>query len=345
MRALIISKYNRIKTYLPAIFFIGGFIWDNLTLKRVDNSVDMIIYASFLLLAALAIILSSRQITFRFSEYLPLAIQFFFGGLFSSFVVYYFKSASSLPSFLFMLTLVCLLVGNEFIEKKLHNSTLSVTLFGIACFMYLNSVIPVLTTFMNTGTFILSALLSLAFFLALKKMTLQKNLNPLPMYSFFICIILLYFLNIIPPVPLAKKEMGIYHSVIKTNTLYLCAVEKPAWYDVFKKREKRFKYCPGDTAFCFSSIFAPTKLRKNIYHHWYYKDPLKKTFVEINKIGYPLYGGRDNGYRGFTYKSNLFAGTWRVVIKTDDRKVLGIETFEVVDRDPRDTLSLMYLNF
>lgn len=41
-------------------------------------------------------------------------------------------------------------------------------------------------------------------------------------------------------------------------------------------------------------------------------------------------GGRDDGYRGYTYKSNLKEGKWQVDVITEEELILGVIDFEIV---------------
>lgn len=339
------QKINKIKPYFPAIAFFCGFTWDNLTLKRVDNTLDMIIFGAYLILAGIVIILIGKGVRFKFSEYLPMAVQFFFGGLFSSFVVYYFKSASSVPSLLFMLFLLVLLVGNEFIEKKLHDITLASTLYAIASFMYLNSILPILFRRMHAIIFLLAVALSFCLFTLIKKVSKNAFLDIRPIVGILCLLIIFYFLNVIPPVPLSKKDMGIYRSIQKIENIYKCSFQKPPWYSFLKKSEKKYAYAKGDTVFCFTSVFAPTKLTKKIFHHWYIQNPNTKKYTETDKMGYSLTGGRERGYRGYTYKKNMQPGKWKIMVKTDDKKTLGIAKFEIMSRDISEVMKMKVIEY
>ncbi len=333
-------KFNTIKPYLPAICFFCGFTWDNLTLRRIDNTLDMIIFGVYIILVGIVIVLIGRKVSFKFSQFLPMAVQFFFGGLFSSFVVYYFKSASSLPTLLFMFFLLVLLVGNEFIEKKLHDVTFSATLYAIASFMYLNAILPVLFRVMHAGIFLLAIASAFGLFMAIRALATKAQISAKPIIVVYGMLILAYFFNIIPPVPLAKKEMGIYRSVDKRENSYYCTLESPPWYSFWKESENNFYYAPGDSVFCFSSIFAPTRLSKKIFHCWYHRNEKNRKFTQTDKLGYKLNGGRAKGYRGYTYKKHLQKGQWKVAIKTDDNKTLGVIRFTIIPRDSQKEIKM-----
>jgi hypothetical protein len=42
-----------------------------------------------------------------------------------------------------------------------------------------------------------------------------------------------------------------------------------------------------------------------------------------------LAGGRENGFRGYTYKQGLQAGDWRVSVETENNKTVAVHEFSV----------------
>ena len=59
------------------------------------------------------------------------AVQFCFGSLFSALVVCYFKSSGSLASFILVILLAILLVGNEFLQKKYESFGVSLAFLSL----------------------------------------------------------------------------------------------------------------------------------------------------------------------------------------------------------------------
>lgn len=336
--------YHAKKDYIPTICFLCGSTWDVFTLRRIDNALDLAIFSIYLLLSAIIVVLITRNLNFKFSKYLPAAAQFFFGGMLSATTVYYFKSTSSFPAFLFLLFLACLLVGNEFLEKKYSNAQISFLLWSICAAMILSFVLPVLFCRMDAWIFLLAIASASILCLTIKSISITK-VSLIPTIGIYSLLILLYFTNIIPPVPISTKQLGIYHSVYKNGNQYICSLEKPRWYSLHKKSEKKFRYSPGDTLFCFGSVFAPTQLKKKIYHHWYYMNPQKGKFEEVAKIGYRVTGGRDEGYRGYTYIRNIREGRWKVLLKTDDGKTIGTQSFKVTRYQENQSRQLTALSF
>ena len=91
-----------------------------------------------------------------------------------------------------------------------------------------------------------------------------------------------------------------------------------------------FHYAEGDTVFAFAAVFAPTRLRKKIYHRWRVYDEAQQAWVSTDRIGYEVEGGRYRGFRGYTYKRHVRPGAWRVDVETEAGGIIGRIRFDVV---------------
>ena len=341
-----VQKHQR---FLPVISFFTGFTWDSVTITRIDELSDNLIISLYLLLLAFLIIMTlyseqnrfEKKFLVKYSHWYPPGIQFFLGGLFSVYVVFYFKSASFTKTAIFLGLLILLLVANEFLKNKLTNSYLLISLYFLASFSFFIFFIPVITGYMNAFTFITGSLagLMLPYFilsylyrkkLISSKKQYQKHLGLIG--GIYTIMILFYLFNLIPPVPLAMKYTGIYHHIHKNNAEnnYILKHEKPAWYQFFKTDDSKFHYQENDSIFCFASVFAPTRLTKRIAHKWQYYSEIQGEWIVTDRTVYRLTGGRDGGYRGYTFKKNIEMGEWRVDIITDDDQILGRIKFEII---------------
>lgn len=348
--------FHRYKRFLPVISFVAGFSWDSFTLTRIDLWSDNLILLSYLVLLGLLITIVNfvqdevitRPFILKWQNFYPLAIQFFLGGLFSSYVVFYFKSSALSKNWIFLLLLVLILVGNEFIENRLANIKLQFSLFFLATFSFLIFFLPVLVKAMNRITFIASGVLSLALVLGLlhfivrnSKLKSRTDLHQtIIIISFlFLLINVFYFLNWIPPVPLALKEGGIYHHISRSEDGYVLKFEKGPWYHFWKNSDQVYHYQQGDTVFCFAAVFAPTRLNKKIFHRWQIYNNQQRLWNTTDYLGYHIYGGRDGGYRGYTYKRNIQEGKWRVNVETEEGQLLGRISFSLLlSSGPRRSL-------
>ncbi len=196
---------------------------------------------------------------------------------------------------------------------------------------------------MNRWVFLLSGLISLVvitgFLRALFRFDSERNKTvfkqiALTILSMYVLLNGFYFLNWIPPVPLSLKEGGMYHHIQKKDGLYELRFEKGSWYQFWKQSDNTFHYAPGDTVFCFASVFAPTRLNTNIIHHWQRYDEKQDRWLTTDRRSYRIKGGRDGGYRGYTYKKNMRQGAWRVDVETAGGLLLGRIGFDVVARTP-----------
>src|ERR1700722_1309479 len=92
-------KYER---HISSLALIGGFVFDALTLKQVDQLIDNLWMVAHLTTVALCILLlnaiEKKESTEHKKEgalhfWLIFIMQFAFGGLLSTFLVFYFRSA------------------------------------------------------------------------------------------------------------------------------------------------------------------------------------------------------------------------------------------------------------
>ncbi|MBU1046871.1 DUF2914 domain-containing protein [Patescibacteria group bacterium] len=342
-----ISWFEKNEKYLMIAFFAGGLILDNLTLNRIDQLFDNLIILGYLFLAVSSIVLinyvQAKEKENKFSylskidHYFPLITQFAFGGLFSAYIIFYTKSASWATSWFFLIIIFGLFIGNERFRKNYKKIDFQINILFIALLSFLVFFVPVVIKRMGDWVFVLSSLLSFILIWLLIKFishfVFKINQNQKKkMFTHIIGVLvlfnLMYFLNIIPPVPLSMKEIGIYRNIEKiADGDYLFNEIELPWYSFGNKFIKISK----GPVYIYSSIFAPTNLETGIYYEWAKFDEVKKRWIVLNKIPYSIKGGREDGYRGYTSSSNLDLGNWRVNIKTDSGLVVGRIKFELIE--------------
>ncbi len=339
------QTYRRYEKQIPIVAFIAGFLYDSLTLTRIDLLLDNVILFSYTILAGVLMVIwasieqGKRHPAF-FVKHLGgvvFGINFLLGGLLSSYVVFYFQSAGVGKTYLFVGLLVALMLANEFFSHRLQTLRRQITVYFFCSFAFFTFFLPTFTHLMNVLTFIASGIIALVLtalvLCAIYGKSFFQNLDFVkrfgwPPIAIFAAMLLLYFLNWIPPVPLALKDSGIYRSVKRLNNNYEVRYTKPQWWQVTKNDDSTFEYTPGDTVFCFAAVFAPTALDERIVHHWQMKN-VDGDWITTDKIGYAMRGGRDGGWRGFTRKLNTAPGDWRVEVKTERGRLLGRVPIEI----------------
>jgi hypothetical protein len=348
--------WQKYEHHLGVGALLVGFSFDFFLAKRPDSVVDNILLLCYLFIAGTVIITLNLQKSRKGQEWEPffflLILQFCFGGLSSNLLVLYGKSGTLTTSAIFIGLLVCLVFGNEYLRSRYSLLRFNVAVYFTLLMTYATIAVPVFITHsIGTLDFLLSGLISLVFiavFLFILFITVfrgrdTRSLRGVSMIvgAIFIVFNLLYFLNFIPPVPLSLKDVGIYHSVLKDSSgNYVALYEPSPWWEFWRDTSATYDITTADqSAFCFSSVFAPTDLTAPIYHRWEYYDPTAKAWVTESRISFDISGGRAQGYRGFTTTANLTPGAWRCDVETAQGQLIGRATFNVVQAPSTPALS------
>jgi hypothetical protein len=107
----LVTWYKRYERPISSLSLVGGFVFDALTLKRVDLFWEnfwvivhlLVVGTSILVLRSIERETDEKSKELRF--WLINILQFTFGGLFSTFLVFYFRSAPISISWPFLLLL------------------------------------------------------------------------------------------------------------------------------------------------------------------------------------------------------------------------------------------------
>jgi hypothetical protein len=265
-------------------------------------------------------------------------MQFCLGGLFSASFLFYSKSGSVIASWPFLLMIFGYVIGNEILRKNYVRLSFQVSIFFTALFSYLIFFLPVVLGKMGDSIFIISGISSLIltglFIYILSWFAPLRTRKSAPILIFSISILfsiinLLYFTNLIPPIPLALKEAGIYRSVSRLpDGTYLAEGEAQNWFNVFSSNPI-IHLVTGEPLYALSAIFAPTSLKTNIMHVWQYYDEETSNWIESNKIELAIVGGRESGFRTYSAKRDVFPGKWRVSVETPRGQLVGRLSFTV----------------
>lgn len=334
---------------ISAAAFLLGFLWDNLTLSRIDRLYDNLVLAGYLVAAFAAIVLVNAHGARGFQNRLALRgvglaqflLPFAFGGLFSGFLIFYSRSGPVLTSAPFFLVLGAFFVGNELFRRHYERFVFQMTVFFVALFSYAALIMPVILRRMGGAVFVLAGVTAfILFFLAVQALSFvakeevarSRALLRSIAIIIFILFNALYFNSMIPPIPLSLRNIGVYHSLLREqNGAYRGTFEPAPWYALHRNTAAVFHIVEREPAFVFSSVYAPTDLETEVVHRWEYLDEAKGKWLLINMIRFPISGGRREGYRGYSVKENIQAGKWRVSVETLRGQTIGQFTFIVLN--------------
>jgi hypothetical protein len=353
-----VSKFKdfikRNEKYVPPVAIFGGFVLDAFTLGTIDNLFGQILLGSYLFIIAILIILinliDSNKIRRKFIVdkriYVDFLLMFLFGNIFSGFTIFYFQSVGGFANWIFIILLFGLLISTEYFKKYYNRMIVQIFIFYFAFFSYLIFLVPLVFKQIGVVMFLLSGVLSLFvfyFYLIIFQKFVKIKFDDIKkiikgVSGVFLLVNLFYFFNIIPPVPLAIKEIDIYHDVKRSKDAYEIKDEKTNLFSYLGFYETKH-IRQGDKLFAYSSVFAPAKINMEVYYEWEYRND-KGKWETVSKSPYPIIGGSKSGYRSFAYRIFSQEGRWRVKVKTKSGQIIGGKTFKVVfDKSVKDLTS------
>ena len=338
------ERHPRLSIAIP---LAAGFLFDVLTLGRIDSRWMMIQQAVYLLVLTVLLLLDVRTVPaplpsprglWRLWPYRAEVMHFLLGGLLSKFSLFYVKSASGLMAPLFLAAMFGLLLANDLPRFRRLGHVVRVGVFSLCLNAYLSYVLPTLLGSLRSWMFYVAALacwiLGLALFGAawwLRDGRVAARVFALPFSVVQALLVALYLARAIPPVPLSLQSMGIYHGIERQGNQYLLSHERAPW-KLWRYDDLTFRARPGDKIYVFARIFAPTFFRDGVNIRWLMRD-LRSGWIDQSAYSMEVTGGRERGFRGYAYKEHYQPGEWRVQVETEDGREIGRLSFTVVE-DP-----------
>lgn len=332
--------------FISPLTLIVAFTIDTLAFRRVDLLLSNLLLFGYLAIAATAILayhlIQSGHARGKFFltilPFTPVLMQFGFGGLFSAFVILYSQSAAYAASWIFIAGLAVLLISNERFRKLYTDFVFQSSVFFGVLLSFLIFFLPVISGRIGIEMFFGSqvvAVLVMVLFVKLfasvipemYRSSRRKLLRSI--FSILLLFNLLYFVNVIPPLPLALKEATVAHSVERVSGNYELTVEPLKWYERYLRYNTVFHRTNSEPVYVFTSVFAPTRLSTTVTHEWEYYDHVRESWDLVSRVSYPIQGGRDGGYRGYTREDALVPGDWRVNVRAADGRLIGRVGFTI----------------
>ncbi len=361
--------YARFERPLSSLSLIGGFVFDAVFLKRADQFKENFWIIVHLLIVAVCIIMLNREENegvdsiaeswnpAKLHFWLINIMQFFFGGLISTFLVFYFRSAVIQVTWPFFIILGFAFFANESFKRHYARLSFQISFFFLSVFLFMIYLIPVIAHQIGPVYFLISGLISLAilaiFLFLLRffaKAGIQRESRRMLMSTvvgIFAIVNGLYFLDLIPPLPLALQSSGVFHSISRTtNTAYSVTVEDQGstlWdkYGYYLGKPYVFHATPTDYVYAYSAVFSPLSFDTEIKHVWQYYDTSTRKWVTDETVDLSVAGGRDGGYRTYSIMQGLAPGKWRVNITTSSGQLIGRLSIDIVGVDTEQPTNIV----
>ncbi len=342
------SWYGKYERPISSLSLIGGFVFDALTLKRVDLFWENLWVIGHIVIVGACIVLIHAIEREEGAEANPSKLhfwltniqQFFYGGIWSTFLVFYFRSGDLAVSWPFLLILVLSFWANESLKRHFVRLAFQISLFFLSVFCFAIFLVPVLLHKIGRGPFLLSGAASLIFiilFLFVIRLTnveefkKSRKILALCIAGVFALMNVFYFTGVIPPLPLAIKDAGAFYSVRRNSQgNYVVTGQQQNWRDEFRLYPD-FSIVKGSPVFVYTAVFSPPDFDLSISHEWQRLDSATNKWVTISQIPLKVIGGRDGGFRTYSEKtSGLLPGHWRVNVLTSGGQLVGRVRFNLV---------------
>ncbi len=338
--------YEKYERYLIPGALIFGFVTDILTFRFINFTAAMILLAAHLVFIGSNIIIinfyEAKKIAGKFFSYwrvlAPLFLQYSFGNLFSAFLIFYSYSGSFSASWPFIITIIFLMIGNEIFRKYNIRPSIQISIYFFALFSYLNLLLPNVLKNLSATLFVVSGVLSVIYIILfttiLSNYTIQvkvkKKIIITSVFLIFSLMNLFYFFNLIPPIPLSIRDIGIFHNIKRHNDGYIITTEGCGNYiSCYFYHEKRHILSESQKIYLYSAVFAPSEMTLNAVHQWQKYNYNKKKWETKATIPFEVFGGREIGYRWYTFYT-VSPGYWRVNVKTENGQTIGRKNFYII---------------
>jgi hypothetical protein len=335
-----IQVWTFLRQLYPVAAFLGGFVWDALTIGQRIRVVDFWRLGAFLLGAALLTLWLARRGARGVAAPMAdqslrgrcrslvwqapyLLLQFFFGGIFSALFILYFKSSGHLGTWLTAAFLGALLIGNEFAGDHYgQRFTLTWALFALNAILLFNFALPHALGSLDPLWFYASTAAGLILTLLLRWLAPGRPGRSGPAWSLAALLTLAFSLDMIAPVPLVKRQMAVGQEFVQADGRYTLQIERAAWWQGWRDQASTVHVPEGGRLYGVSAVFAPLGVTADLEHRWevhaatgwrlVYRRPFQST------------GGRGRGFRGYSWVLNPPPGDWRFIVATQDGRTIDI---------------------
>ncbi|HCC83712.1 TPA: hypothetical protein DEP96_02595 [Candidatus Uhrbacteria bacterium] len=337
--AALAKKYER---FTMPLMLLGGTATDALQFRLLSLQTTIIISVvySFICAVAMMIIVAPVRGNNLFIRYARLAApflqQFTIGSLLSTALLFYWFSGSFSISWPIIGLIAAVMIVNEAARHIVTRPDVQFGIFSFAIISLSSTLSAYLFNSLEPWVFIVGVVVSLILlggylvpYLNVGERHEAQKKHWLIVVGLAAFLTIFYFLNVIPPIPLSLREASVAYNVARSNGEYLLVKQPENWFEkLIPSVTMTIKQ--GDPIYAFTVVSAPADLQTTLVHNWEYYDPDVKKWVTKSVLSYQMTGGLSDGYHGYSYKTSLLAGKWRVAVQTMRGQVLARIPFFLV---------------
>lgn len=321
---------------LSSVSFLGGLLNDLLTFTLLPLRYIVAFFGAYVAIAAIATLAAHMAVgregrLARTAEaFGPLVAHFVLGSVLCGFLILLTQSGAFLISWPFLILIGGVFVGNELFHTYRRHFIFQTLLLYLALLAFATIAVPLAIGRITAWSFLLGVALSFLSFLGylwVVGTVRWERLRPAMVtiiasaVTLTAIIVSAYFLRLIPPIPLALRDGGIYERVERVGDEYVLTggAETP-WWDL---RAPSVDLVPGSPLYAYSAVFAPGDFTASVMHVWQRYDTQAKVWRTESTVAFTMSGGREEGYRGYSIKSAPRPGEWRVLVQTQTGQTIG----------------------
>jgi hypothetical protein len=330
-----------LRRFYPLAAFLGGFVWDALTLGQRIRVIDFWRLGAFLFGAALLILLLARRedagtdfarrtqliagdggAVLR-GRHLTFCCNFSLAAFFRLSFILYFKSAGHIGTWLTAAFLGSLLVANEFAGDRYgRRFTLTWALLSLNAILLFNFALPHILGSLNPLWFYVSTATGVLLAHALRLIAPGCPGRILPAWAMGAALLIAWKLDMIAPVPLVKRDLAIGQAFIQEAGGYALQVEQAPSWQFWRDQAATVHVPEGGRLYGISAIFAPLGVKATLEHRWEVYESSGWRIAYRNR--FQSSGGRERGFRGYSWVLNPQPGSWRLIVATEDGRTIGV---------------------
>lgn len=337
------------------LFFFIGFALDYFGLPSVLSKVSLYIGFSYFIIIGLLIFVReffvsnniSKNIIIKYKAFFDISIAILLGSFTSFSMVYYLRGGDIIVNLPILSIILILMFANEFLRKKYRIVT-ELIAYSISTIFFFIFAIPIILKGVGDREFAIAMIFSFVYlYLYLRLMySLNKENNKsskrdsglkIKLHNYIILPILLlcvaFYFKLIPAVPLNLHYINFYKNIYSYNE------GGKKYYEYEWKINRGFNFkrvvslrdLGGDKIYFYTEIEAPIDFVFRATHKWEYYNESKKVWETVNEVTYDVNGGREGGYRGYTFINNLKKGEYKVSVLINGNRYIGSARIYVIE--------------
>ena len=132
----------------------------------------------------------------------------------------------------------------------------------------------------------------------------------------------------IAPVPLVKQELAVGHDFAQHGGDFTMKVEAAPTWQVWRDQAATVHVAEGGKLYGVSAVFAPLGVVARLEHRWEVREAA--GWRVVYRRPFDSTGGRERGFRGYSWVLNPQPGEWRFIVATQDGRIIGVFPVTVV---------------